>query len=217
MRTNDTFYGYVDYTHDGRPFYVGIGNERRIFSKKRNRKHGCISKQYGITRVIEFECSDWNILKAWEIGTISAYDTFTTEYSTAKSICCNFTKGGDGCLGYKFLDNQKNIGEKNGFYGKHHSAETKQLLSQKSKNNQNCVGRKHTLEAKMNMSKSQIGKKHSEKAKAKMRLRKHSDETKQKMSQAHKGNKSALGYKHTAETIKKLSDMQKARAAKSHS
>ena len=41
-----------------------------------------------------------------------------------------------------------NMGENNGFFGKHHSDETKQILKEKSTGNKNCLGNKLTEETK---------------------------------------------------------------------
>lgn len=96
----------------------------------------------------------------------------------------NLTDGGDGV---------SLRGKKHRMFGKKHSEETKQKISQSHKGmlasektkqkmsesrigNTNCVGYKHTDSARQNMSEGQKGRKHSE-------------ETKQKMSMSQKGHK----------------------------
>ena len=104
---------------------------------------------------------------------------------------CSPTAG--NCLGVKHsiktkkkLSNQR-IGQKNNFYGKHHSEETKQ------KNREAHLGKLLTDEHKQNIGKGHLGQKRSEIAKYNMseaqkrRVRNPaSEETKKKMSEAQK-------------------------------
>ena len=60
----------------------------------------------------------------------------------------------------------------------------------------NCLGRKFTKETKLKMSNAWRGRKVSE-------------ETKKRISEALKGNTHTLGYKHTKESRKKMSEFQK--------
>lgn len=87
------FYGYVDYTSDGRPFYVGKGTESRIQNKKRNRKHASVSKKYGRKRVVEFASKNESAVFEWEVDTIRKLGTFKSH------LGCNFTEGGEGASG----------------------------------------------------------------------------------------------------------------------
>jgi group I intron endonuclease len=64
-------------------------------------------------------------------------------------------------------------GEKNGFYGKHHTEETRKKIVEVNKGNKYHFGHKHT------------------------------EETKQIIKEKSKGNTSHLGHKHTEETKKK--------------
>jgi hypothetical protein len=86
------FFGYVDYTLDGRPFYVGKGSRSRVgLQKRRNAKHGGISAKYGKVRVVEFASSIERAVLDWEIETIAALQTL----ADLGAIGCNFTTGGE--------------------------------------------------------------------------------------------------------------------------
>lgn len=81
---------------------------------------------------------------------------------------------------------EANSGEKNPFYGKHHSRETIEKIYEAN------YGRKHSKESKLKMSRSHVGKKFSE-------------EHRRKLSESHKG------HYHTKETIRKMSKAKKGR------
>ncbi len=91
------FYGYVDLTDDGRPFYVGIGNQLRFQKKARNSKHTYVRNHYGFHRELWLQSSDWTVMLRWEVDTIAELKTFHDE----NELGCNFTRGGDGSLGWK--------------------------------------------------------------------------------------------------------------------
>lgn len=94
----------------------------------------------------------------------------------------NICDGGVGSKGYKLSDEEKikrsemYTGENNPFYNKHHSDETKQIISETNKGNKYRLGMHHTEETKEKLRQINIGKKHS-------------DETKRKISEAGKGRK----------------------------
>jgi hypothetical protein len=95
------FFGYVDRTLKGEPFYVGIGNLERTenFNRKnRNKLHGRVSDEHGIVRKIELYTNDWEIAKLWEVQMIDEYGTFHYDHPIGHG--CNFTRGGDGVLGW---------------------------------------------------------------------------------------------------------------------
>ena len=121
--------------------------------------------------------------------------------------------------GYNTLSGgQTNNGENNPFYGKRHTEETKQKISEANK------GKKHEFseEHKQKIGESNKGKTLSEETKQKisesrkgkccgenhpMFGKQHSEETKQKISEANKGNDYFKGKHHTEETKQKLSEM----------
>ena len=92
-------------------------------------------------------------------------------------------------------------GEKNPFYGKKHSEETKKRNAEAHK------GKHLSEETKKKLSEANkeryIGEKHP------MYGRHHSEESKKKMREAMKGNKYALGYKHSEETKNKMRESHK--------
>lgn len=93
---------YVDYTNDGRPFYVGKGDTRRVKQSKRNRKHSWVSATLGRRREIVIATSREDIALDNEIELIALCDTFTTAHALRlDDIRCNFTRGGQGLTGYK--------------------------------------------------------------------------------------------------------------------
>lgn len=94
----------------------------------------------------------------------------------------------------KQLYSQQRQGEKNSFYGKEHSPETKAFISKSNK------GRKHTKAAREKMSRDRKGKTQSPEHVA-LRVEAHlgatrSDETKAKISKIHKGK--VLSPEHRA-------------------
>lgn len=91
------FFGYVDFTNDDHPFYVGIGNIKRIRRLgSRNQKHDHVRRTLGQRREVWFQSSDWTATKAWEIAVIIELKTYYRDHY----LGCNFTRGGDGTLGW---------------------------------------------------------------------------------------------------------------------
>lgn len=133
----------------------------------------------------------------------------------------NLSEGGDGGVPCeesrrKMSNSQK--GEKNHFYGKHHTEETKNTISIKNGGeNSAWYGKKHSDETKRKMSATQkgennsfFGKHHTEETRKKisenLKGKHHSEESKRKMSAAQKGEKNHMFGKHLSEeTIRKLS------------
>src|SRR3990167_3975218 len=153
------YFGYVDYTLDDpqRPFYIGIGNFKRVNQMKRNRKHSNVVKQYGQRRVVELMCDDWAVAKAWEIGSISAYETFTTSWCFTSGLGCNFTKGGDGTVGLKHtLLTRAMMSELR--KGTHPSEETRRRIGLSKLGNTTRRGKKHRVETLIQMSIDRKGK-----------------------------------------------------------
>ena len=91
------FFGYVDYTDDGRPFYVGKAVFQRVRQKYRNRKHTQISERFGFHRDVEFASSVEQLVFNWERTTISRLGTL----SKTDNIGCNNAAGGQGASGWK--------------------------------------------------------------------------------------------------------------------
>ena len=121
----------------------------------------------------------------------------------------NLTEGGDGvipCEEVRKKMSKSQSGEKNNFFGKHHSEETKKKMSESKKNiseetrrklSEANKGKQFSEEHRKNLSESQKGKHLSE-------------ETKKKMSEAHKGEKHPMfGKHHSEESKKKMSETKK--------
>jgi hypothetical protein len=62
------------------------------------------------------------------------------------------------------------IGKKNHFYGKKHTAETKNKISEKAKGRQSFLGKKHSEKSKLKMRESQLGKKLTDEIKTKISI-----------------------------------------------
>ena len=133
-------------------FYVGIGNEKRPYSKlQRNRHWKSIVKKYGYIIVIIHEKLFWEEACKLEKHYIAKIGRKDKRLGTL----VNYTDGGEGTPGFNGRDLN---GEKNPFYGKQHSNETKSKISQ-TKKNQNATG----------VNSVNYGKKFSEESRKKMR------------------------------------------------
>lgn len=91
------FYVYLDFTDDGRVFYVGKGSGRRALEYRRNKKHTRIRKTFGCKRKIVFQSLSEEDVFRKETALVEYFNTFTTDWKTG--IACNFTRGGDGARG----------------------------------------------------------------------------------------------------------------------
>lgn len=146
--------------------------------------------KYGIenfTMTIIEECEDCNMSER-EIYWIKELNTFIKD---PNSHGYNMTRGGEAMFGdsnpfygkthteetkQKLSEKaKKRTGEKNAFFGKHHSEETKKKISEANK------GRKHTEEERKIMSEKQMGEKNHFYGKH------HTEETKEKIRKARLG------------------------------
>jgi len=127
----------------------------------------------------------------------------------------NLTLGGDGVNGcVRSKETREKIslakrGEKNPFYGKHHSEETKNKMRRPGLGK----GRHLSDETKRKLSMANTGHKCSEDSRRKMsesrRGTKRSAETKKKMSQSLMGNQRWLGKKHSPESLVKMAESRR--------
>jgi hypothetical protein len=124
------FYGYKFWTLEvpARCFYVGRGRKGRARLTHHNHKCGGIAKRYGIHIEVCIGPITHEEACAWEIEEITKENTFTTNHShdDLANIGCNFTKGGEGVVGYcepkSPEHNEKNrlskLGTRNPMFGK---------------------------------------------------------------------------------------------------
>ena len=96
------YYGYVDYTTEGEPFYVGQGMRARVQTPKRkgNLKHSEIARNYGHHRRVEFVTTDREAVLDWEVATIAELHTYRYD-PLAGPFACNKTLGGAGNTGLR--------------------------------------------------------------------------------------------------------------------
>lgn len=151
--------------------------------EKRISKHKCEANKksnyyfHNALRKYGIDCFEWSIIEKCENLDLSEqwyireFDTYRNGY--------NSTLGGNNAVGLKHSEEtkkkmsiagKKRIGNKNGFYGKHHTKETKIKLSEANS------GYKFTEEQSAKLSKALKGRKFSE-------------EHKRKISEAMKGDK----------------------------
>ena len=158
------------------------------------KKYG--EQKFSIELIEEVESAD----RAYELEMY-----YIKEYNTKAPHGYNLTDGGDGIFGWqpsneyrqKCSERVKRLhkNKKVGMYGKTHTEETKQKMSESLKGNQNCLGRVLSEETKKKISTSRKGKTLS-------------NSTKKKISENHHNvsgeNNPMYGKKHSPETIEKM-------------
>jgi len=147
-------------------------------------KYGVDNFKYYIIQELE---DDAQLLKSMEIYWICYYGAYVLDGGGY-----NLTRGGEGHLGDSPSEetrkklSEANNGEKSFWFGKHHTEETKNRLSENAKNmsddikkriSESLKGRKASEETKLKMSISNSGEKNS------MFNRKHTEESKNKISE----------------------------------
>jgi len=192
---NGHFYvGKSKFKPEENPEYFGSGNRHYKNALKKYGKHNFKKEILEICSSIE------------ELNTKEKY--WIAEYrKTCMHLMYNIAEGGDGgdtLTNHPDLENikkkiKKNIagkvsGHNNGFFGKHHSDETKEKISQKIKGKPSHRKGKTGIfseETRKKFSMIHIGFKHSEESKKKISESrmgfKHSEESKKKMSEKRKG------------------------------
>jgi hypothetical protein len=171
MVNPNRFYTYAYLRKDRTPHYIGKGSGNRA-SKRKNKD---IKPPKDRSRII---CLKQNLTEEQafkhEIYMIAVFG----RKDLGTGILHNRTNGGDGVSGKLWTkeDREKKskemLGEKNHFYGKTHSEETKELLSKCKK------GKKLSAEMREKKSKEMLGEKNHFYGKN------HSEETKSKISLA---------------------------------
>lgn len=197
MVNPNRFYTYAYLREDGNPYYIGKGEGRRAYKKRK----GEIGKPTDKTRIIFLKQN----LTEEEAFRHEIYMIFVFGRKDIKTgILRNKTDGGEGPSG--IIPWNK---------GKPHSEETKRKQSElkKGKNNPN-YGKIVSEETRKKQSDAKKGKPRSEETIRKVseanRGKIRSEETKRNQSEKMKGeNNPMYGKKHSEETRKKQSDAKK--------
>ena len=190
------FYTYAHYKPDNSVFYIGKGQGRRAFDKvSRSKKWKAVVAQEDDHKV--------EILATWPTEQEAfEHEIFLIDcFKQMDASLVNVSKGGYGASGYRhtaeYLEHMKSImsGSGNAFFGKAHSASTKEKISQAKKKSPSCpwLGKPRDEATRSKISASLIG-----------RIgHKHTDESRAKLSLAHTGKKQAPP---SEETRRKLSE-----------
>lgn len=160
--------GIYAYWDNVRCYYVYVGKDNKINAKKNRNYEHMLSSNYNVQQInkvlqnnperyeyrviMEGNYNDWE-LNQMEKLCIKSFKTFKEDYPERNVF--NFTKGGDGVLGYKHSKrtikkiSEAKIGSKNPNYGNPrnytHSKETKKRMSESHKGQKNHMfGKKHS-------------------------------------------------------------------------
>ncbi len=174
MQNPNRFYTYAYLREDGTPYYIGKGKGRRAYSKNHSVFVPPEERILFLKKNLLEE--DAYQHEAYMISVFGRKDLGT-------GILHNRTNGGDGTKGMLLTETQRNeisqrqLGEKNHFFGKKHTPETRKRMSKAQTGEKHSMfGRKHKTESREQISNSikgenhpLYGKGHSEEAKIKMR------------------------------------------------
>jgi len=206
-------YKYGDYTFEYCPFYVGKGSDNRLYDHMHPsnlKNNSCKNNKIKKLKKAGFEPIVFKYMEH-----LTEQESFDFEIDMIKTIgrrdeelgnLTNLTYGGDGATGtIPSQDTRRKIseshkGEKNHFFGKHHSNESKRKISKNKKGQKPWMtGRYHTKESRQKMSEAQRGKNHPNYGTHR------SDETRRKISLANKGDKHPqYGKPRSEETKQKI-------------
>lgn len=193
------FYTYAHYRPDNSVFYIGKGRGRRAWDKiNRNKKWKSLVQELGTHRV--------QVLAYWE----SEQEAFEHEILLIECFkdmgveLVNISKGGFGSSGYRHREETRlrmketRAGDKNAFFGRAHSEETKQKIAKakKAKPSAFWLGQTRSEETKRKIAEALRGR----------AGHKHTEESKRKLSLSRMGKKQAPP---SEETRKKLSESVK--------
>lgn len=212
METKDTCLYIHTRKTDGGIFYVGIGNEKRPYTKtKRNYYWNNTVKKHGYDVTILKTNMGWKEACELEIKMIAFYGRIKPNPKNLNYGCLvNMTDGGDGANGHihsketrekiskgntgkkaseetkqkmRKIMTGKYIGEKSSMFGKTHSEENKKKISERMRGNNHMFGKTHSEKTKKKMSERMRGENNHRFGK------KASEETKKKMSEKRSGEK----------------------------
>jgi hypothetical protein len=204
MVNPNRFYTYAYLREDRTPYYIGKGENDRIYKKKKSEikppkdKSRIIFLKQNLTEEEAFR---------HEIYMIAVFG----RKDLGTGILRNRTNGGEGSSGAIHTPETKAKmsaamkGENNPMYNKTPSPETRAKMSdaQKGENSPN-YGKTHSQETRVKMSAAMKGENNPNYGKT------HSEETRRKMSAAMKGeNNPNYGKTHSEETRRKQSEANK--------
>jgi len=190
------FYTYAHFRPDNSVFYIGKGRGRRAWAKDNRNPHWHhVTAKHGEHKV--------EVLAQWPTEQ-EAFDHEKFLIWCFRDMGCsmaNIADGGEGSSGYRHRDEtiqkmqENRTGEKNQFFGRTHSEQTKKMISEakKAAPSKPWLGKHMSEEAKKKISESLRGRSGT----------KHTEESRKKMSLAHKGKRQAPP---SEETRKKLSE-----------
>jgi hypothetical protein len=178
MVNPNRFYTYAYLREDRTPYYIGKGEGRRAYSKNHSVFVPPEERILFLKKNLLEE--DAYQHEAYMISVFGRKDLET-------GILRNRTNGGDGTKGMLLTETQRNeisqrqLGEKNHFFGKKHTPETKKRMSKAQTGEKHSMfGRKHKTESREKISNSIKGENHPLYGKG------HSKETKIKMREKFK-------------------------------
>lgn len=218
QRTNDC-YVYIHTRNDtGAVFYVGKGRGNRAWrASNRNRWWRAIANKHGYEVTLVASGLDEACAFTFEKIAISGYP---------KGQLCNLTKGGEGPSGMVHREDSRlkmslgRIGEKNHFFGKTHSEETRAKLSKAHRGRKRSPLPDHVKDT---LRKINTGRKMSDEARSKMSAawegRVVTAEWRANMSKARKGKPHSREWvenQAASQRGKKLTEEHKARIGEFH-
>ena len=193
------FYTYAHYKPDGAIFYIGKGQRRRAWDIiSRSKKWKQALQEFGGHKVQVLAC--WETEQEafeHEIFLIACFRDMGVEL-------INVSKGGYGASGYRHREDtlalfkESRKGQGNSFFGRSHSKDTKQKISEakKVKPSRPWLGKSRSENTRRKIAESLRGRVGT----------KHTEESRRKLSLAHMGKKQTPP---SEETRKKLSEAVK--------
>jgi hypothetical protein len=198
MQNPRRFYTYAYLRKDGTPYYIGKGRDRRAFDKNHTvfvppeERILFLKKNLLEEEAYQHEIYMIAILGRKDLGT---------------GILHNKTNGGDGVRGVLVTEEQRRytserqLGEKNHFYGRKHTFETRRKMSEAQTGEKHAMfGKKHKLESREKIGESVRGEKHP------MYQKKHTEESRNKMSEGCKKTFKITYSNETYEIIKGIEE-----------